>query len=774
MAAPDEDAVREMRGEQDKMRAMRSLGLALVATLIACGGDEEPKQDANCVSDKEHFSQKVWKPVLEQKCYTCHNVSGQAKASRLVLDPSSQTGYLDRNMAVLKDVARLEVDGTPLLLLKPIGKEGHQGGPILQAGSAEMKALEGMLNRFENPSQCADSQTVEKHFNDEIQLMDPQETLRRATINLGGRLPSDAEIALVEADGLDAIDGIIAELAKEDAFYARVEEIFNDLFLTDKYVGGNSAVDLLNREIFPDARWYVEEEGKDFSGEDPAFLEAARQHSNRSVAKEPLKLISYVVRNNLPFTEILTADYILVNAFSARVYGVKGLQFADKLNPEEWKPGKIEGFDHAGVISSPMFLNRFPTTPTNRNRHRARMVYRFFLATDVMALAERPLDPTSIEDFNPTRENSQCTSCHAVIDPVAGALQNWNERGMYAPPAMGWYQEMWKPGFGTTDLPYEDRLQGTAWLAKEITSDDRFAVATVLNVYRGLTGLEPIQALSTEPTIYEQQVKAHDIQVKFFEEVAAKFQAGNYDLKIVISELIKSPYFRAKNVPADWDEVKRAAYAGTGVGRLLTPEQLNRKIKAVLGRSWDENNRDHLLSTNSYRILYGGIDSDGVVQRITTPNGIMANVQWRMANEMACRVTAQDFVKPMAERRLFKTVERSFAPEDANGFAITESVTSIRKTIQHLHALILGERLTLDDPEITRTYNIFYDTWKEGRQGVIDKKIDEWMECRADRDPDTNMEYPEEQRIQRDRDYTVRAWQAVMMYLLADYKFLHE
>ena len=49
---------------------------------------------------------------------------------------------------------------------------------------------------------------------------------------------------------------------------------------------------------------------------------------------------------------------------------------------------------------------------------------------------------------------------------------------------------------------------------------------------------------------------------------------------------------------------------------------------------------DYLLNSNEYKILYGGIDSDDVTERITDPNGIMANIQMRMANELACLSTA--------------------------------------------------------------------------------------------------------------------------------------
>ena len=37
---------------------------------------------------------------------------------------------------------------------------------------------------------------------------------------------------------------------------------------------------------------------------------------------EPMKLIEHIVRNDRPFTEIVTADYIMVSPYTARGYGI--------------------------------------------------------------------------------------------------------------------------------------------------------------------------------------------------------------------------------------------------------------------------------------------------------------------------------------------------------------------------------------------------------------------------------------------------------------------
>lgn len=182
---------------------------------------------------------------------------------------------------------------------------------------------------------------------------------------------------------------------------------------------------------------------------------------------------------------------------------------------------------------------------------------------------------------------------------------------------------------------------------------------------------------------------------------------------------------------------------------------------------------------NQYRLLYGGIDSDTVVKRITEPNGIMANVAKRMANEMACATTAADFALPPSERSLFPFVDVAYEPEDDNGFEVNGAAAAIRANIQYLHQRLLGEYLSLNDPEINRTYELFLEVWKAGQDALV-IPVEEGGAgmglgaCGATQDFWTGQPYPEEQQVVNDENYTVRAWMAVMSYLLSDYRFLHE
>lgn len=774
----------------------RTLGLGLAAgllsafTLNAC--TEGNSEDGECVSNEDYFQEKVWSNILgaDGRCISCHNPSGAAKASAFVLrDAAWGPDYLENNLKVFESMAKLEYEGIPWILAKPSQDKGitHGGLQQLEKGSDDYKAFEGMIERLTNPVTCEEDGDDITEFFDGVELLDEVATLRKASLSIVGRVPTLEEEQRVRDGGFEALDEVLDEMMTEDAFYIRLKEIYNDHFLTDRYYPNTMALDILeslggeDSPTYPGARWYEE------AGLSEEEADAAGRFSNQAISRESLELVAHVVRNNLPFTEILTANYTMVNWYSAKVYGLSNVQFQNPGDYAEFAPAMVPGIPHAGVLTSPIFLTRFPTTDTNRNRHRARMMNQFFLATDVLALGDRPVASTSILGTNPTLNDSSCNTCHNIIDPVAAGFMNFTTMGEYSPPENGWYPDMKQPGYGDAVMPPEEYPRALNWMADQMANDNKFAVSAVHVIYHGLSGDDPLKA-PKDPAQegYLEGIRAADMQTKVFGEIATKFRESGSNLKTIIKEVVKTPYYRAVNATG-LDESRELELAQLGTGRLLIPEQLHRKIEAVTGQPWrvGVDGSDLLLDFDEYRIFYGGIDSDTITERITEPNGIMTNVAKRMGNEIACWTTAADFTRAPGDRSLFPFVDPSFSPEDENGFEVPAAASAIRENLRFLHAKLLGEYLDKNDPEINRSYELFLNVWKEGRRGmgatITGEDGTEQPEyggqlpgpCQATTDFWSGAPL-NERAISEDRDYTIRAWMAVMSYLLSDYRFLHE
>ncbi len=733
-------------------------------------------EDPDCVNTRTYFAQQLWTPVLDAACIGCHSPDGVATEQNALLQllPSAYPGFLDANYENVKMMVQHEFDGVPTILRKPLGEMDHGGGAPLTEDSEEYQALVEFVELLDDEDAC-DFAPSPPAF-DDVQMLDAHGTFRKATIQLAGRVPTSDEASRLADEGEDALPSMLDDLLEEDAFLERLKDIYNDVLLTDLYLRYNgAAVNLLNAGDYPN----VADETYDILDED------FRLKANRALAREPLELISYVVKNDRPFSEILTANYTVVNPFSSALYGVYP-EFADDNDEDEFQEVQIrvmreEGdfsIPHAGVLTMPVLLNRMPTTPTNRNRHRARRVLEIFLATDILRIGTRPIDSAMTSQYNnPTRDDPQCTGCHRQIDPIAGAFLKWDDRDQERYfPDQEWHQEMFPPGFGkeVMDVGEYDRAQ--AWLTQRIVADPRFVLATVHTMYRGVTGNEPL-LYPGDPNAedFDQQRAAWEAQDRTFRQIGEAFTASGMNLKAVVREIVLTPYFRAANA----DELstdREVELLGVGTGRFSIPKVLANKIAAVTGlrwaRSWDRT--DYLMS--DYKILYGGIDSDSVTERLTTPNGIMANLGWRMANEVACTVTAMDFNKPEGERLLFPEVMVGDMPETPSGDDVPAAIERIRANIKHLHAQVLDERLEDDDPELERTYELFYETWKEGSAKVESEELGRnltWA-CQARVDPETGEDLPDEERLNQDEGYTIRAWMAVMTYLLSDYGFLYE
>ena len=683
------------------------------------------------------FSDYLSEEIVQAQCVACHVEGGVSGHTRLVFSRSSVEGHEELNRKVFEDFVET-VDGGADLILEKVQGIAHGGGIQLAAGTADFANLEQFLRGLANEETTVAELTAETLF-EGVTMMTPAKTLRRAAILFAGRLPTQAELDSV-ADGEDAslraaVRGLMAGVEFHD-FLIRAG---NDRLLTDRHLERDT-VAFDSKEFVELNRKYAEvvraSRGRGFEDRwrDPDFwtwFEAVRA----GFARAPLELIAHVVENDLPYTEIMTADYIMANPLVAEAYGDSVTEFDNALDPFEYRPSRISSYyrndeskvtvnedgigrvvtspgnlstnyPHAGVLNTTVFLHRYPSTATNRNRARSRWTYYHFLGVDVEKSAARTTDPGALTDTNnPTLNNSACTVCHGVLDPVAGTFQNYGDEGLYrhewggldslphlykrpedgssSPYVHGdtWYRDMRAPGFGGEVAP--DASNSVQWLARRIVEDDRFAEATVKFWWPAIMGVE---TLDPPEDSGDSGARAHLVaataQQAEVGRLGGLFRTGiaggdPYIGRHLLAEITLSPWFRAESVAGD-DAERAAALASAGVARMLTPAELSRKTEAVTGYVWDrvirrttnpDGGETHSLLRNplpwdnEYLLLYGGIDSDGLTTRAGDITPVMAAVAQSHVAEISCPIISREFfLLDDADRLLFKGISRMDTP----------------------------------------------------------------------------------------------------------------
>ncbi|MCU0716510.1 MAG: hypothetical protein MUD03_10325 [Pirellula sp.] len=736
-----------------------------------------------------YFEREVWPKVVEAECLKCHNMVGDAKDTRLVFrdllqaSPKESQDWLRCNGELLKQAADWESDEGSMLLAKVTGGLSHGGEVVLKPDSTAYRILEQFVRRVKDPTSQPLTDTVEtdpqRPFFEGVEMLDDRRLLRRAVLSLAGRLPTEAEVAAVKDQGLGAMHSILDGVMQEEAFYERIREAFNDIFLTEG-IDGNADSTVLSYEHFEKSRlWYQKHDLshiEDAKERQQAGYKLANEY-RAALLGEPMKLIEHIIRHDRPFTEIVTADYIMVSPYSARGYGIYDEvkeRFADPDDPFEYIPVKLKAlvgrnksenqesasgfYPHAGILSTFQYLSRYPTTETNRNRLRARMFYQHFLGVDVLELAARGSDAAAVTaKFEvPTMQAAECVVCHKTLDPVAGLFQDyWRfdaNFAIYGRRKDGWFTDMFGAGFEGEGLPSDERWRALAWLGEKTAKDPRFAIAMSEHAYYVLTGRRLLQPpKDIDDPMFASRRRAYQVQRKVVQAIAAKFIDSGFSFKQLIKDWVVSDFYRADGVKASEISPERLTeLEDVGVVRLLSPEQVERKIKAVFGKHWGRLNEQTAM-------LYGGIDSKEVTERATDPSGAMGAIQRTLANDVACRNVALDFSRSASERVLFPTIEPDVTP------GISEDLDRrIRLAIVHLHERILGQYDQIDSPEVDRTFALFSGIMEDAKKQSSVEPQEIWS-CRQ------GLEKPVP-----DPHYTVRAWRAVVTYLLRRREFLYE
>lgn len=677
------------------------------------------------------FTSNVSEPVIQTTCINCHVQGGLAQATPLIYTPNSQSGHVQDNFDVLNDYISEDPDRANTVLLKVRGLEQHGGGVQLSIDSDEYSDLTAFLGLLGGEIDASNASPL-GDFWEGVAQADPEETLRRAAVIVAGRLPNQSEIAAVQSGDDDTLRQTLRGLMQDQKFHDFVttganDRIFTDAFLNDLFFEAGD---------IEFSGWFPIGANKNYNDQPQTQPELDAKREWRmgwrwGLARAPLELIAYIVENDRSYQEVVTADYMMVNRYTSEILN-SGVQFDDSDNHRVYRPGRNQGqvvmddqyqqqefeldvgtlvtshgpyvdYPHAGILNTHSWLNRYPTTETNRNRARARWTYYHFLGIDIEKSAPRTTDPEALADTdNPTLNNPACTVCHELHDPVAGTYQNYGNQGIYrnsyggmdALPATykypmyfdenadpgpyqegdTWFADMRPPGIdGKLASNPDNSLQ---WLGQEIANDPRFATATIKFWWPALMGTEPLIAPEEATDVdFQAKLAAFEEQNNFIETLGAQFAAGinggsSYNAKDLFVEMMMSPWFRSKAIEADATSPGTGATADDiGTRRLLTPQELENKTTQLLGWTWGSNEEaeydyDGVWTSliNQFGIYYGDIDSNGIKTRSRALTSLMANVAEKQAVSMACPAVVLDFARPDSERLIFQGLEDTITP----------------------------------------------------------------------------------------------------------------
>lgn len=398
--------------------------------------------------------------LVQRRCINCHVAGGQYRGGRLVFVRSSTEDHLTQNFQTFKDfLANDDVDAN--FILGKIRGNNHGGGVQAPANSTNYANMQRFLTLLEGEQDTTPDPITWQTLFDGVAMASDRKVLRRAALIFAGRIPTADEYEKLAERGLrQSIRNLMVGLE----FHEFLIRSSNDRLLTDRE---RRALDRMDVWPFVDYIDMERQRCEAIARNSPREELQRRLHWERAVQfgaiRAPLELIAHVVKNDLPYTEILTADYVMANPQAAQAYGASTM-FERENDPFEFKPSKFVNyylrdgsrqfgepladsncerpithpgdlrldFPHAGVLNTPVFMKRYPTTATNRNRARSRWAYYHFLGFDIERSASRTTDPVALADTNnPTFHNPACTVCHNVLDPVAGTFQNYDDVGRY-------------------------------------------------------------------------------------------------------------------------------------------------------------------------------------------------------------------------------------------------------------------------------------------------------------------------------------------------------
>ena len=439
--------------------------------------------------------------------------------------------------------------------------------------------------------------TADTTFEPESKTLEPlnaPKLLRRLSLDLLGVLPTVAALNAVETDP-DAIDDWIETALSDPRWEQRLVHILGK-------------------------RWHtqVDEFQVLFEEYENLYLDDRNEYLfERSAGEEPLRLLAHVAARDLPWTEVVTANYTVANEMLASIWPI------DHVGPGWQKSQYTDGRPAAGVLTTNGLWLRYYSLGTNYNRGRAAAISRLLICEDYLARPVSFAAFPSLADADATetalRTEPYCLGCHATLDPIAATLfgfqavdtHNGDETGLYHRE-----REMLGPVILDVDAAWFGApVTGLRAMVQHIAEDERFHACAVQ---------------SFAESLWQRETTTEDWAA--MQTLRSAYDAGGQRIRPLIRAIVDSHHYRA----GEADEPKH------NTARLVMPDQWSSLIEELTGFSWTWNGFDQLDNdTYGYRIMTGGVDGLQVTRPGDAPSVTGALVVQRLSEAAATELVNQ-------------------------------------------------------------------------------------------------------------------------------------
>ncbi len=341
----------------------------------------------------------------------------------------------------------------------------------------------------------------------------------------------------------------------------------------------------------------------------------------RAVGEEPLRLMARIAARDLPYREVVTADWTMAHSTVAEVWPLEypeGELGWQEANYTDERPP-------AGVLATNGLWWRYPTTFSNYNRGRAAALARLLLCEDVLArpvsFGEGALGGTAnLEDA--LRENPTCVSCHSSVDPLAATLFGfWSANEYSGVEAHRYHPE--REHLGSILMDVEPAWFGTpigslAELGQAVAADPRFERCAV-ETWAGL--------------LWRKEVVLADFER--IETLLPSLNGGEGTTRDLIRAITADPLYQAGVCVGD-----ACGDVELSTERLVEMGLLRSVVADFAGLRWLDGGFDLLDSdTTGFRALGGGVDGAQVSRPQVEPG-----LTWALVHERVAEATARSLV----------------------------------------------------------------------------------------------------------------------------------